>query len=47
MSVGQLSESTGPTEAQANISRVIGAYEDNQGQMGQVLEEHREMKQLQ
>ncbi|XP_078534937.1 uncharacterized protein LOC144821591 isoform X4 [Lissotriton helveticus] len=43
---GQLHEDT-ETEAQATIERVLAACQQNQGQMGQVVEELRELRLLQ
>lgn len=44
---GPSMEPTVDTEALATIDRVLGAYENNQGQLGEVIEELREIKLLQ
>ena len=45
--MAQQREPTGDTYTQENIDQVLGVYEQSQGVMGQVLQESREMKQLQ
>ncbi|XP_078506453.1 uncharacterized protein LOC144765484 [Lissotriton helveticus] len=44
---GGQSQEDNETEAQATVQTVLGAYQQNQGQMGQVLEELRELRRLQ